>query len=698
VNRTLKRGMEFHRQGRVVEARECYREALAEEPTNPEIHHYLGVAFDQLGERATAIDLLERSVALAPNSTEQAHADALHNLGVLLLRERRLPEAEAMLRRALGISPRGRTMAALGDVLRHAGRLKDAVAQYEQAVAADPALADVRGTLARLYLLFGRTVDALSQAKTSVATAPHDPDAYLRLGRLLLDLERPRAALRAFAAGSALAPNHPRMRLAVGQACLKAGKYTEAVRCAGRAMRLDPSLTDEAKCLYAAVQLESGDPEGAAATYRGILLGRPDCREARVGLAKALLEQGDAPQAAAMLKSLLEETPQSAALHAKLGDLLMKIGDDVGAAEAFRSALKHNPRCAAAYAGLTMTLRGKTDAETRRRLEELVDDKSVEAGERALLGFSLAQLDDGRGDFESAAQRVAIANALQRQWFAKRGRVDDPAEHRRFVDRLCEVFDKGYFRRVKGMGDPSERPVFVVGMPRSGTTLVESILASHPEAFGAGERGFVQTSLVAAAGRDGKQPLDQLATIGRDAVQAAAKWHLGRLLRLDGGKSLRVVDKLPDNALYLGWIATVFPNAKVILCRRDPRDAALSCWMTHFARLPWTTDLEQIAARFNDHARLMDCSRQALPLKMFEIDYEDLVTDQSGATKKLLEWIGLPWDDACLAFHKSDRAVQTASMAQVRRPIYGSSVGRWKNYEKHLKPLFDRLSPRRRRK
>jgi tetratricopeptide (TPR) repeat protein len=716
VNQSMKLGMDLHRGGRIAEAREQFRRAAAEEPRNVEAHHLLGVTFHQLGDASTAVEHYDRALDLNPTasivhsnraeslralgrledaeaaartavSLDGGNASALHNLGVILLRLRRHEDAEAVLRSALAIRSAAATHAALADALRHGGRLRAAVEQYEFALGLNERLVSARGNLALLYEQFGRFEEALHHAKTAVEIAPHDAAAHGRLGRVLLEMGRTNDAMESFAAALEIDPNDAELCLRNGRGWLRLGNLQEAVRWAERALQLDPELT-EARCLGAAVQLEAGDPESAAATLQAVVAEHPDCREAAAGLAKALLEQGDADGAVLLLKTAVERDSQSAGMHAALGDVLMNAGDLEGAVASFLQAIRANPRCVRAFAGLGTTLRGKTDEETVQRIERMIGASWMTNGRNAALHFALAQIYDGRGEYSRAGDELRSANELQKREFAERDRRYDASAHRRYVDRLCELFDAEYFRRVAGWGDSSTRPVFIVGMPRSGTTLTEQILASHPDVHGAGERRFAQLSFQAA----GLKPSTDLAPTTRaNSVRTAAAWHLEQLKRLDGGASARVIDKMPDNYQILGWIATLFPNAKIVHCRRDVRDTALSCWMTNFSRINWANDLADLAERINDYQRVMDHYRRVLPTPILEIDYEETVTDQLGATRRLLDWIGLPWNDACLDFHKTDRLVRTASVAQVRQPIYTRSVARWKRYEAHLEPFLARV-------
>ena len=242
-------------------------------------------------------------------------------------------------------------------------------------------------------------------------------------------------------------------------------------------------------------------------------------------------------------------------------------------------------------------------------------------------------------------------------------------------------------------GITSRRPVFVIGLPRSGTTLVEQILASHPAIHGAGElalarRGF--ESIPAMLGR-GDPPLQCLRFLNAASIHRIAEQHLNQWERLAPETAERIVDKMPENYLYLGWIASIFPNAVVIHCQRDLRDIALSCWMTDFRTLRWTNAPGHIASRFADYRRLMVHWQSVCPLPIHAIRYEDTVADLESTARRLVAACGLEWHPACLDFHRSQRTVRTASVTQVRKPIYRTSVNRWKNYENELKEFLTLL-------
>ncbi len=379
---------------------------------------------------------------------------------------------------------------------------------------------------------------------------------------------------------------------------------------------------------------------------------------------------------------------------------------------------------------MTELLRGRLpqqDLDVQRRLLEedpaSSGQRELTDAQRFLLHFGLAQVLDARGEYAEAAEHLERGNALQLAWWRNRGQEYDPKKHELFVTRMIEACTPDFFQRVRGFGLESELPVFIVGLPRSGTTLSEQILASHGRVFGAGEIHLASDTMAALGGQtvrqafqpdivrqvdhdhdheymvpdivpdivpDPEPSIEGLRHLDRATAQRLASQHLERL-RAISPAALRIVNKMLDNYLYLGLLACLFPRAKFIHCRRDLRDVAVSCWMTTFGEVRWANDQQHIASRFHQYRRLMEHWRKVLPVPLLEVDYEETVTDLEGVARRLVAWCGLEWEPKCLEFHQTKRPVNTASVVQVRQPVYKTSLGRWKHYEQPLALLFARL-------
>jgi hypothetical protein len=318
------------------------------------------------------------------------------------------------------------------------------------------------------------------------------------------------------------------------------------------------------------------------------------------------------------------------------------------------------------------------DAAWVKRAEEIASS-GLASNDEATLRFAMGKYYDDVGDYARAFRSYQRANELQRL----RAEPYDSGQRARFVDDLMRRYTSEALASPAVAGSDSERPVFVVGMPRSGTSLVEQIIASHPQARGAGELEFwnVYVSKHEAALRR---------ALPEDASRKRAAQDYLRVLAAHSGDALRVVDKAPINSDYLGIIHLALPRARFIYLQRNPADTCLSCYFQQFAPvMNWTMDLGDIASYYRDHARLMAHWRAVLPPgTLLEVPYAELVAEQEKWTRRILEFLALPWDARCLDFQKTQRAVTTASVWQVRQKIYQSSVERWRHYEKFIKPLL----------
>ncbi len=300
----------------------------------------------------------------------------------------------------------------------------------------------------------------------------------------------------------------------------------------------------------------------------------------------------------------------------------------------------------------------------------------------------MAKLHDEGGDYDEAFHCFRAGNDLR-----KAGHRYQPEEESLFVDRLMASFNKELFGEKERIGNRSERPVFIVGMPRSGTTLVEQILASHPQVHGHGELEEMAELVRGLSERLGsRQPYPEcVKTLDEITAGSLAEAHLAQLER-HGCGVVRSIDKMPHNFLHLGLIALLFPRARLIHCLRDPLDTCLSCYFQDFgSRHRFSCDLEQLGRCYRNYQRLMAHWHATLPRPILDVPYEGLVHDQELWCRKLIDFLGLPWDERCLTYYKTERPVLTSSAWQVRQPIYTSSVGRWRHYAKHLGPLFSSL-------
>ena len=692
-------GGAYHALRRIPEAVACYRRALALKPDFAEAHVNLGNALKDQGKLDEAAACYRRAIELTPD-----FAVAHNNLGSALKNQGKPDEARACYRRALELRP-GYAEAHnnLGNTLKILGKPDEAIACYQRALELKPDYAVAHNNLGVALKEQGKLPEALACYRRALELEPGYAEAHNNLGNTLQIQGKTEAAIACYRRAVELKPDFVEALVNLANALKEQGnpagtRYSgSAIVCYRRALELKPDFAEVHSNLGVALK-EQGKVDEALTCYRRALELKPDLAEAHVNLGNALKEQGKMEESLACWRRALQLKPDFAEVHVNLGSGLAEMGDLEGAEESFRAALRHDSRFAFAHHNLAKLLGGKLpqhDLEAQRRLLEQDSAGSGEGeltdAQRLLLHFGLAQALDARGEYAQAAQYLERGNALQRSEWRRRGREYDPQEHAAFVTNMIAVCTPEFFARLRGGGLESELPVFVVGLPRSGTTLVEQILASHSQVYGAGEIKLAGDTLTALSGQ-AADPFEALRRMDRATTCRLASRHLEGLRGLHPA-ALRIVDKMPENYLYLGLLAGLFPRAKFIHCRRDLRDVAVSCWMTHFQEVRWANDQEHIAARFREHQRMMAHWRQVLPVPLFEVDYEETVADLEGVARRLVAWCGLEWEPACLEFHRAQRPVTTASAVQVRQPIFRTSVGRWRRYEQALASLFARLPP-----
>jgi tetratricopeptide (TPR) repeat protein len=474
--------------------------------------------------------------------------------------------------------------------------------------------------------------------------------------------------------------------MAQAVAAHRAGRLRQAEQHYRAVLAADPNH-GEALGILGVLAYQADRPDEAVQLLRRAATLRPGVAEVHSNLGAALEAAGDVAAAVLAYREAIHLKPSLVQLHVNLADAYLELGQLDEALAAGLAALQLDPNHPPVYAVLgTLAEQGKYAfaAEDVDRMQTLADSGRLRADHAALLDHALACHRERLGDYDQAFRAYQRANERKRAQLQQAGRGFNRQDHAQQIDTLIGGFTPDFFRAARSFGIASDRPVFVVGMVRSGTSLVEQILASHPQVFGCGELQDISRISV--------EFFRRCATgIDVAAVQQLAGAYLERLARRSGPEPRRVIDKMPHNFLHLGVIAVLFPQSRVIHCRRDPLDVCASAYTQNFERLAYTTSLEDLGFYYRQYARLMEHWRHVLPLAMHEVNYEDLVAEPERVSRALVEFLGLSWDDQCLAFHQNPRAVQTASKLQVRQPIYKHALARWKRFASHLQPLRDAL-------
>jgi tetratricopeptide (TPR) repeat protein len=640
-----------HRVGDLDQASQLYKQVLLIAPNHADGLHLLGLAHAQSGRPEAAVPLFRQALSVRPDFDL-----ACYNLGNALRGLGLLDEAAAAYQQALRIKPDApAVLVNLGATLRGLGRLEEAVALYRRAIAREPDQAEAHYNLGCALQQLGRGAEAVQAYRQTVALKPAHADAWANLGAALSGLGRLPEAIAACQTRVELEPASAEAHAALAVAWLGAGQVDQAVLAARRATALRPD--DALAHIHLGNGLrEQGEITGAIAAYRRAVALAPDDVSAWVNLGVGLQEAGEAAEAAAAISQALAIDPRSAAAWA-------------------------------VHAGLKTFTAEDPDLGALCALLAEAGDEATE--DRIQLEFTLGKAFMDMGDADRAFAHLGVGNRLHRARLAYdvRADVEDMAQ-------IARSLTGAELARLGGGGDPSERPLFIVGMPRSGTTLAEQILASHPRVHGAGELARLEHVAAARLGpmRSPSARAQALSNLTASDLAAMGADYVAAVSAIAPGYA-RVTDKMPSNFRLAGLIHLMLPHARIVHCRRDPVDTCLSCYAQKFSRgQDFTYDLRELGLYYRAYEDLTAHWRSILPPDRFtEVIYEEVVEDLEGQARRLIAFCGLDWDEACLDFHRTARPVRTASVNQVRQPLYRTSVARWKAYEKHLGPLLEPL-------
>jgi tetratricopeptide (TPR) repeat protein len=607
-----------------------------------EVDQLLDSAFAayEAGQFAEAEGLCHQVLARQPRD-----ALALHLLGVVAGRTGRPALGIKLLREVVGLEPESvDALNDLGQLLTEDRQILEAISVLETAVRLNPDSFAARNNLGQAYLAEGRTGEAIACFERALALAPELATAHYNLGTALQTQARNAEAAASYRRAIALAPN-----------------FAEAHARLGNVLRDD------------------GDRAASLACFRRAAEAQPEATLGLVSLATVLSEERQEAAAEDCLRRAIAGDPRSSEAHSRLGDLLGRLGRFDEAIACFERAIDLDPRRTVAYFGLVSCKQiREADRPLIARMTALLDHDALTRQDRANLHFALGKAFDDLAEYEAAIRHFDEANRIEAERLGMIGRTVDAEQYAAGVAAMIATLTPDYFARHAACGSESELPVLIVGMPRSGTTLVEQILSSHPE-VGAGDELTFWSDKAAALVEAGPGALTP------PAARELAAEYLALLCGI-APAARRVTDKLPQNYTHLGLVHLVFPRARIIHCRRNPIDTCLSIYFTYFSLMQdYAFDRRGIVFFYEQYLHLMAHWRHILPPDRFmEVDYEALVADRERQTRRMIDFCGLDWDETCLRAESNQRAVTTASMWQARQPIYQTSVERWRRYEPWL--------------
>jgi tetratricopeptide (TPR) repeat protein len=677
---------QYREVGRLAEAEGLCRQVLQSFPKNAPALHLLGIIAHQAGNAPAGIELLQQAVA-ARGDVALYHS----NLGEMLRLSGRSKEAIAAGRRAIELDPNHpAALNNLGIAYFDSEDFESAEQCYRRALALDPGFAEAHNNLGNVLRTQKRLEEAVVAYKRAMELKPNYAEAYNNLGTTLRDQKKAAESEAVYLKALALKPDDPATLNNLALALMELDRHEEAVGLLQRSLALDPRNGRTYTYLASNLRELERTEEAEAAARRALAL-TPQDSDAHNLIGRILLDEAKPEQAVASFREAIANKPEMVDAHNNLGNALKELGKVEEAMECYYTARRLEPTATAVFINLVDAKSFKSeDDPDLLAMEELAKDMpSLSEDDQMQLHFALSK---AHGDLKR--HRESFEHMLQGCAFKRKQITYEERETLWLFDRIREVVSPELMRGKVGLGDPSDVPLFILGMPRSGSTLVEQVLASHPKVFGAGELKDFDKVVKSVHGPDGalfSYP-EFLPSFGPEHLCSMGAQYLRRIREYSQSAS-RITNKMPSSFFYVGLIHLALPNARIIHTMRNPVDTCLSCFSKLFSGAQnFSYDLGELGRYYRKYTELMEHWRQVLPPGiMLDVQYEEVVDDFESQARRIVAHCGLEWDAACLAFHKNTRPVKTASSLQVRRPIYNSSVGRWLPYKDQLEPLLKEL-------
>ena len=604
--------------------------------------------------------------------------------------------------------------------LIHEQNFKEARKACKKLCAKTPNDAEAQFLLGSIYVQLGDYSSAINPLKLALAAAPMEITLNFNLGTAYFHLKRYKEATEMFVRTAQLDPKQFDVWVQLGQSCEASGEMEHAVKSYEKALELQPESIDVLQkigtCLLKVQQWEAAgemfyrliklnpDDQGVINNFgitmtrmfryeqlvdilEPIALNKPLDLAPNYYLGLAYMEQGEIDSALRFFDRVLKVHVNHVESNAAVAAIYYLKGQHDEALKCIQPLVKKHPDeviVALTYASIGAKF-GDND-QVINLLKRHIKNTKIENITRGKILATLGMAYEKMGDFDQAFKYIEQGNKLYPNKF-------DRNNYTKSIELLESIFTKESIKTLPSSGCESNQPVFIVGMPRSGTTLIEQILASHSHVFGAGELKYIQNYCIELHNKriNGKGYPQSTTDVSPDDLSTLAKRYLAHLTRLSGGSD-RVTDKMPSNFQYVGLIHQLFPNAKIIHVTRNPMDTCMSCYSYFFGgALHFAYDLSDLGFYYRSYERVMRLWNKVLPDKILNVSYEELVKNQESETRKMLAFCDLPWEENCLSFHKTTRVVATASTDQVREPIHTGAIEKWKRYEKHLGELIASL-------
>lgn len=723
LNAEFQRAIALHAQNRFAEAEHCCHAILDRSPKHFDALHLLGMLAHQNNRHEEAVAFLAKAASINPRSA-QVHINRASALTAL----NRIDDALASYDKAIKISANPITLFLRGNLLARHGRFEEAASAFARAFATKGDFADAYSNHANCMVSLGRFEEALKSFKSVLALRP-DADDYYNNGIAFEKLGRFKDAVEAYDQAIAANPRFAEAYANRGNSLKELGQLEDALASINKAVAIDPGSTT-AYYNRGIVLRALGSLQEARLSYERSIALDPNFVDAFQNLSNILIELKDFKAAEQVLAKIQEllcavsaegekiadlklrlgsvlqnlDRPQEArtayehALHMRpdfieayicLGGLLQELGDIETAQTLYFRALVFDPDNARVYFSLAETLKFSKEDSIIKSMERIAN-LTLSDTDRLYIDFALGKAYSDVKDYEKSFKHFISGAARKRATLS----YDEGAQFAQF-DCIESTFTASLLAMKRG-SRASKAPIFILGMPRSGTTLIEQILASHPFVYAAGELGCFQKAINDV--RTERRIFDEYPkfanSVGDSTIQRIGERYLEFISEIATPDAFYITDKMPGNFIFIGLIHLALPNAKIIHTRRDPVDTCISCFSKLFSEgQAHTYDLGELGRYYRRYEKLMAHWHKIMPSgQILDVNYESIVADLETETRRILSFCGLPWNDQCLSFHKTHRRVKTASYAQVRQPLYSTSVNRRRNYGKLLGPLIDALN------
>jgi len=682
----VERATKLYAAGRLDQAEDLCRQIIASRPLRADVHNILGVVLHRKGRNEEGIKSVREAVRL-----NSSNPNFYSNLGEMERKAGNLDAAANALQRAISIDAKSaQAQNNLGIVYYDQHDYEKAAECYRKAIALDGSYAEAHNNMGNAYRALGDTDAALSEYERAIELRENYAEAYNNMGTALRDKQQLEEAEFSYRRALQIRPNYTEAASNLSTLLMQQKRYDDALRNLGDILKLQPKHVPTLVTV-ARAQLMRGAHATAERAAKMALDEDPESADAYTVLGQINHELDRYEESLLNYEKALKIKPESLEALNFYGIALKSLGRMDDARSMFARALELQPDAIGAYSNIVDLENFSKDDRLFKAMIGILEKAKDSNEERYMaLHFALGKAYEDMKEYPKSLEHYSIGAKLKRAILKY-----DEAEVFGFFDSIRRTFSEEYFANRPYEGLSTSLPIFIVGMPRSGSTLTEQIISSHPDVYGAGEIKLLSQCLGNLRQRYPNLPrFPQMATAMKTHQFAnVANAYLNELTAMSS-TALRITDKLLTNYYFVGFINTLFPNAKIIHTMRNPVDTCLSAYSKLFKDdMPHSYDLTEIGRYYKKYEELMEHWRRALPAGvMLDVQYENVVADAETHARKIIEFCGLPWNDACLNFHKSDRPVKTASVSQVRKPIYGSSVNRWERYGDGLKPLIDALN------